>query len=1347
MMPPAKQMDPVMGIDIHIVQPPGPVPPLPIPHPFIGMVLDPMEFAPFIGATVKVHGMPAAIAGVECKCIPPHIPLGGMFVPPLPSSEGELFMGSATVSFDGDAASHMMHPAITCQSVGMPKPPRFNLKKKPKPRVSLMLPTSFVLPIPGAPPVLIGGPPTISLTALGMKLLMAGLGKAFKKFTKSKLFKKLKDKFKKAKKKLFKNMKPGFLKCKILKAEPVNSVTGEVMVEQSDFSIDGRIPIEWGRTWGSHCEYRGSAGNGWQTPADIRLEIDTDGNVLFFDGGPGATVFPEIPQDLNPPSGRPPKGPVENVVTELQDGARLIHDRGRLSVHTKEGCIYRFEAPRRNLRTHKNATITLCIEEIADEYDNYLRFVRDERGELVRIDESAGRAIIVTSHKGLIHKLEWSHPADNGTLRPLIRYEYDDAHNLVSVIDALDAPYQFFYKNSLLIQHKDRNGLSFYYEYDRDDHEAKCVHAWGDGGLYDYHFDFQPNVTTYTDSLGNQKSLYYDANNLPIIEVDGIGVVAKYEYDEMGRTTAVIDGNGNRTEYEYDDLGNLSKLTRADGSALAIEYDNDCNPVSVTDPNGGVWGQTWNDRHRLIAQITPLGNKAEYFYDGHGQLESVLDARGFHSRVKTDVFGNLRGFADPLGNVTRFETDVFGNVTKETSAQGRVTQYRYDDKSRLNHIVNPSGTSIDCDYDGEGNLTRYRDEAGHVTKLFYAGLGEVGSRVNADGTTVQYIRDTEEQLISVVNERGQKYELKRDLRGRIVEEIDYWGKSRKYTYDKAQNLIKLIDPLTQSTVFTSDELGRIITKTFYDGKTERFEYDSNGNLKEHENDIIKCTRIFDAENRLIEELQGDFKVESDYDELGNRVRRRSTIGNEVIFSYDGNNQVASVQINDEAPFQIKRDKDGFAVQEILAGQLKRDYEYSLDGLLTGQHIHDQGFSVVERKYEYDPVGNLTAKEDRNKGKTAFTYDPMGRVIKTLNPKFHVEEFLFDPAGDLLKSDHKFDEETGLRKSTYKETDYIFDTAGRLVERSGKDKQLKLQWDGNDRLVKAENETGQITDFGYDAQGRRRFKKTGPNRTEFQWDGEQLLSDKLNQFDDREFVYYPGSFEPLAVISKDRKIYYYQNDVIGLPQELCSVNGSIVWSATYEAFGNDTVDDKSYVSNPLRFQGQYYDEELGLSYNRFRYFEPNIGAFISHDPLKLDAGENIYEYAPNHWMWFDPLGTSCKSAAQLAADRARKAGWSSKCAATLTIGNRVFTGFSGRVGKLHPQLKKALDMVPPGKRKEWIGKCAEIDALNKALKEGFNPSGGISDAIRIGEKHGTPKPTCDSCQAVLKQFGIRFPEST
>jgi len=90
-------------------------------------------------------------------------------------------------------------------------------------------------------------------------------------------------------------------------------------------------------------------------------------------------------------------------------------------------------------------------------------------------------------------------------------------------------------------------------------------------------------------------------------------------------------------------------------------------------------------------------------------------------------------------------------------------------------------------------------------------------------------------------------------------------------------------------------------------------------------------------------------------------------------------------------------------------------------------------------------------------------------------------------------------------------------------------------------------------------------------------------------------------------------------------------GSILWQARYDAQGRVVrLTGKLRFENPIRFQGQYYDEELGLCYNRHRYFDPETCAFISQDPLGLAAGTNLYSYAPNVWGWVDPLGL-CKGA--------------------------------------------------------------------------------------------------------------------
>ncbi|MEM9985422.1 MAG: PAAR domain-containing protein, partial [Bacteroidota bacterium] len=163
----AKHMDPVLGVDIHIIlvpTPAGPVP-TPIPHPFVGMVFDPMDLVPIVGATVMVNGMPVGVAGTGAKNIPPHIPIGGPFGPPPPGNEGEIFMGSATVLADGEPFSYTGLPVLSCSSVGAPAPPR----AKKGGGKSLMLPTSVVLSVPMGMPVLVGGPPTISLMGMAMK--------------------------------------------------------------------------------------------------------------------------------------------------------------------------------------------------------------------------------------------------------------------------------------------------------------------------------------------------------------------------------------------------------------------------------------------------------------------------------------------------------------------------------------------------------------------------------------------------------------------------------------------------------------------------------------------------------------------------------------------------------------------------------------------------------------------------------------------------------------------------------------------------------------------------------------------------------------------------------------------------------------------------------------------------------------------------------------------------------------------------------------------------------------------------------------------------------------------------
>ena len=102
-------------------------------------------------------------------------------------------------------------------------------------------------------------------------------------------------------------------------------------------------------------------------------------------------------------------------------------------------------------------------------------------------------------------------------------------------------------------------------------------------------------------------------------------------------------------------------------------------------------------------------------------------------------------------------------------------------------------------------------------------------------------------------------------------------------------------------------------------------------------------------------------------------------------------------------------------------------------------------------------------------------------------------------------------------------------------------------------------------------------------------------------------------------------FYYQLDHLGTPQELTSAAGEILWSVKYRAYGNVAKLEIAEIDNPLRFQGQYFDAETGLHYNRHRYYNPNTGSYLTPDPIKLAGGLNNYQYVNNPTGWVDPLG--------------------------------------------------------------------------------------------------------------------------
>ena len=97
--------------------------------------------------------------------------------------------------------------------------------------------------------------------------------------------------------------------------------------------------------------------------------------------------------------------------------------------------------------------------------------------------------------------------------------------------------------------------------------------------------------------------------------------------------------------------------------------------------------------------------------------------------------------------------------------------------------------------------------------------------------------------------------------------------------------------------------------------------------------------------------------------------------------------------------------------------------------------------------------------------------------------------------------------------------------------------------------------------------------------------------------------------------------------IGIPREMTDEAGNIIWQGQYSAWGKLTEEEKinPHIHQPVRLQNQYADEETGLHYNFFRYYDAHCGRFTQQDPIGLAGGENLYAFAPNVQQWVDTLG--------------------------------------------------------------------------------------------------------------------------
>ncbi|WP_222833344.1 RHS repeat protein [Pseudomonas sp. SC3(2021)] len=1004
---------------------------------------------------------------------------------------------------------------------------------------------------------------------------------------------------------------------------PVSMVTGEELLTLTDGTLDGLLPFEFTRLYRtSAVEIDLGLGFGWSHSLAHRLEFDGD-VVVWVDHENRRTRFPlpsverpAIHNSLSRAAIFLGEEPEELVLALAGDAARFYH----------------FRAER--------------LTAVSDSYDNRLRVFRDRSDRVQRLDNGAGRSLLLRYERAHLIGVEYQifREGDWHTEQPLVSYRYDAQQRLIEATNAAGDSERYDYDDQhVILQRQLTGGASFFWEWERSGKAARCVRHWASFSQVDTRYVWNDDGSVavhYVD--GTEETYVHDDRARLVRKVEANGGEQLKAYDSSGRLIAEQDALGAITEYRYDEAGRLVALLAPDDEPTSYEYRNGF--LHSRARGEAVWTWRRNAQGDVTEAVDPDGHVTHYHYDARGRLLSIrYPDSSRHVRGWNDL-GQLVEETLPDGGVRRFSYDALGRRTTTCDEHGAVTRQQWDALGRLVQTTAPTGATRAYSYGAYGQVTAERDELGRITRYEYDDdLHLVSRKINPDGTRVQYRYDHAQLLLTEIeNESGETYRLDYTSTGLIRQETGFDGRRTAYAYDLNGHLLEKTefgdDGSTRVTAYERDTAGRLLIKTLPDGVKVEYRYDRLGRLVGVD-DGQKHPLAFeyDLQDRLITEHQGWGTLRYAYDACGQLKRQRLPDNSKLDYHYANGGALTAIDLKGASltrhVYQSGRE------QQRQQGLLLSEYAYDDQGRLLAHAVGHQHASLFRRDYAYSANGNLEHIADSRHGQRTYGYDALDRLIRVRHSRDELPEtFAHDPAGNLLMQDRPGPTQIrGNRLLMQGDRHYDYDAFGNLIrERRGRDQQLvtEYRYDSQHRLIGLTRPDGKTASYRYDAFGRRIRKTVDGVSTEYFWQGDHLVAES-SKTQHRSYVYEPGTFRPLALLDgkgpKKACPFYYQLDHLGTPQELTDYSGEIVWSAQYDAYGKVaaiTLAGEDYLDQPLRFQGQYFDAESGLHYNRHRYYDPRLGRYLTPDPVKLAGGLNQYQYVPNPTGWVDPLGLSC-----------------------------------------------------------------------------------------------------------------------
>ncbi|GLO58907.1 hypothetical protein PPUJ20066_49430 [Pseudomonas putida] len=880
---------------------------------------------------------------------------------------------------------------------------------------------------------------------------------------------------------------------------------------------------------------------------------------------------------------------------------------------------------------------------------------------------------------------EW---ADDGSHE--VRLEWDKNIRLTYVTDALGNETKHYYNlqgYTYRIVHPDGNEEWFF----RDDAMNVVQHVHRDGSIDHYAYDERSNLLQHTRPDGTSIHHAYDDLDQRFKTRDPEGGLWRYDYDQRGNIIEAIDPLENKTQYTYN---------------------SDNLPIAIIDANGGEKKLAYNGDGQLASYTDCSGKTTQWKYDVLGQLAKLTNAAGEVTEYHYEA-GNLSRVVYPDKTQDRFDHDAEGRLLSFTDPLNRRTCWDYNEAGLLHQRHNANDTTLTYHWDKLGQLVRLRNENNSEASFKYDPVGRLIKETGFDKQVTDYLYDNSSDLPTRRLDGDRITQFEYDPMGRLVESNAGQRGGKEW----------------ETESFAYDGNGRLLLAENKDCKLQWF-YDLAGNnTREHQHfkymkqpKVAVFTHEYDALNLRVATTRPD----------GHRVSWLTYGSGHLLGLKFDDRELLSYQRDDlhreigreQGNGLIQRQTwspNGQLLEQTLARHsatkriAARNYRYDESGQLTRVNDLNRG----DTYYRYDPVGRLL-EATHNYNKEIFVFDPASNLLDPEappGPNPHSPRRIND---NVLRSycgtQYRYDERGNLaeRIENDKKGRFVWDLYNRLRRYEDDRLSVDFAYDALGRRLYKHSRSKyrdrpQAGPVWNENARRQRDEELGCGFTWFTWDGDTPATECRDREErggsTTHYVFELGTFVPVAqavtntvldllpqplygeYYSIDRDpvwlhepkpepidvFAWYQCDQLGTPMELTDVDGEIAWSGTFKVWGmaEQNCSDKAMqknICNTLRFQGQYSDIETGLHYNRHRYYTPQLGRFITKDPIKYAGGLNLYAYAPNPIYWSDPFGLA-KNRGRIQAQGAKleeSVSWNQDTPVTGADGQKMLRELKGKL---------------------------------------------------------------------------------